>query len=201
MDYREYEDEENVRFCRQGDDEAMEYLLKKYRGMVRKETRKLYLIGAEEEDLTQEGMIGLFKAIRDYDLEKGTDFALFAHVCIVRQLYSAVTASNRKKNIPLNEYTSLYATVEKEDNPVTLENVLRADGVDPEEQVLAREKETEIWEQIDKQLSNMEKEVLKHYLKGDSYSEIAGKLGKEKKAIDNAIQRIRAKLSGLRNLA
>ena len=83
MDYREYEDEENVRFCRQGDDEAMEYLLKKYRGMVRKETRKLYLIGAEEEDLTQEGMIGLCKAIRDYDLEKGTDVALFAHVCIV----------------------------------------------------------------------------------------------------------------------
>lgn len=199
MDYRQLSDIQIISLSRSGDNEAMEYLLKKYRGMIRKETRRMYLIGSEEEDLTQEGMIGLFKAIRDYDVKKKTDFALFAHVCIVRQLYSAVTASNRQKNIPLNTYVSFYAPLEKEECSMTLQEVLRDNQDNPERLVIEQERVEEIWRQIDKLLSPLEKKVLSLYLDGDSYFMIGEKLGKEKKAIDNAIQRIRMKLSGYRN--
>lgn len=199
MDYRELSDIQIINLSRKGDNEAMEYLLKKYRGMIRKETRRMYLIGSEEEDLTQEGMIGLFKAIRDYDENKQTDFALFAHICIVRQIYNAVTASKRQKNIPLNTYVSFYAPLEKEESGMTLQEVLKNNQDDPERRVIEQERVEEIWRQIDRVLSPLEKKVLFLYLDGDSYFTIGEKLGKEKKAIDNAIQRIRMKLSSYRN--
>ncbi|MDD5948968.1 MAG: RNA polymerase sporulation sigma factor SigH [Lachnospiraceae bacterium] len=195
MEYNAMGDVEVIRRIRKGDNDAMDYLLKKYRGMVRKETRKLYLIGADEEDLTQEGMIGLFKAIRNYDLSRDTEFALFAHVCIVRQLCSVMTASNRQKHTPLNTYISFYAPLEKEEQQLTLQEVLVGRSDNPEQQMLDEEGVREIWKKIDEVLSPMEKKVLNLYLEGYSYETIGEKLGKEKKSIDNAIQRIRNKLS------
>lgn len=195
MQYEVMSDMEIIQKIRSGDNDAMDYLLKKYRGMVRKEIRKLYLIGADEEDLTQEGMIGLFKAIRDYDTKRDTEFALFAHICIVRQLCSVVTASNRQKHTPLNTYVSFYTPLEKEEQQVTLQEVLAGRTDNPEQQMIDRERVQEIWKRIDEVLSPMEKKVLNLYLEGYSYEIIGERLGKEKKSIDNAIQRIRNKLS------
>ena len=194
MNYNSISDIEIITLIRQGDDDAMEYLLKKYAGMVKKETRRFYLIGSDEEDLMQEGMIGLFKAIRDYDVRKQTDFALFSHVCIVRQLLTAVTASNRQKHTPLNSYVSLFAPLEDGDNTITLQDTIGGAVPNPEDLFLGKERMEELWKQIDKQLSTLERNVLDLYLEGDSYEMIAEKLQKSIKAIDNAIQRIRAKL-------
>lgn len=195
MKYESMSDLEILQLIRKDDHQAMDYLLNKYRGMVRKETRKVFLMGADEEDLTQEGMIGLFKAIRDYDDTKDTDFALFAHVCIVRQLLSAVTASNRQKHIPMNTYISLYAPVEKDESTLALQEILEGNEYNPEQQLLAQEGVDEIWQDIDTLLSPMEKKVLDYYLEGYSYEKIGEALSKSKKSINNAIQRIRNKLS------
>jgi RNA polymerase sporulation-specific sigma factor len=165
--------------------------------MVRKETRKLYLIGADEEDLIQEGMIGLFKAIRDYNPDKDTDFALFANVCIVRQLCSAIRASNRQKHTPLNTYISLYAPIEQE-NTTLLQDVLEVDSDNPEQRILDKERVDELLQQIDEKLSPLEKKVLTLYIDGYNYEVIGEQLGKSKKAVDNAIQRVRTKLSKMR---
>lgn len=194
MGYESMSDLEILQLIRKEDHQAMDYLLNKYRGMVRKETRKVFLMGADEEDLTQEGMIGLFKAIRDYDFSKDTDFALFAHICIVRQLLSAVTASNRQKHIPMNTYISLYAPIDKDDT-IALQEILEGNQYNPEQQLLAQESVEEIMQDIDMLLSPLEKKVLDFYLEGYSYEKIGEVLSKSKKSIDNAIQRIRSKLS------
>lgn len=195
MGYETMSDLEVLQLIRKQDHQAMDYLLNKYRGMVRKETRKVFLMGADEEDLTQEGMIGLFKAIRDYDFEKDTDFALFAHICIVRQLLSAVTASNRQKHIPMNSYISLYAPVDREEPNIALQEILEGNEFNPEQQLLVQEGVDEIMQDIDTLLSPLEKKVLDYYLDGYSYEKIGEVLNKSKKSIDNAIQRIRTKLS------
>ncbi len=198
MDYTDLDEVEIIRKSRNGDNDAMEYMLKKYSGMVRKETRRFYLIGADEEDLTQEGMIGLFKAVRDYNLEGDTDFALFAHICIVRQLYTVVKASNRQKHTPLNTYVSIYAPMSDEHSQLTLQEVLEVEKDNPEKQFLDRERMTDIWEAINRMLSPLEKKVLELYLEGYNYEVIGEHLGKKKKSIDNAIQRIRTKLQSIR---
>lgn len=195
MKYANSSDTDVIRMIRNNDDGAMEYLLKKYLGMVRKEARRFFIIGADEEDLIQEGMIGLFKAICDYDTEKETDFALFSNICIVRQMLTAVTASNRQKHTPLNSYISIYAPLEENESNITVQETLGEEISNPEQLLLSQERIEELWVQIDKQLSTLERKVLELYLEGDSYEVIAEKLQKSKKAIDNAIQRIRKKLT------
>lgn len=191
--YERNTDEENIRLIREeNDNAAFEYLIKKYMGIVKKESRALYIIGAENEDIIQEGMIGLIKAIRSFDGSKGASFSTFANLCIKRQLITAVKLSNRKKHSPLNYYVSFYT---ENDDDVALVDELQADqAFEPENQMLGQLESQKLAETIDKKLSKFERQVLEGYLAGKSYDELAGAFGKTYKSIDNAIQRIRKKL-------
>ncbi|MDY3796463.1 MAG: sigma-70 family RNA polymerase sigma factor [Agathobacter sp.] len=193
--YEEYTDEELVDRLHQGENEIMDYILEKYKPLVRKQTNALFLIGGENEDLIQEGMIGLFKAIRDYDDTKEATFFYFAQLCIKRQLASALEASNRKKHIPLNNYVSFSS--EENDNGTALEATISQGVESPEQMVLEQEKVIEFKEQIRAKLSKMEKEVLNLYLEGYNYTQIAKIMEKTPKSIDNALQRIRQKIRGV----
>ena len=193
--YEEYTDEELVDRLHQGENEIMDYILEKYKPLVRKQTNALFLIGGENEDLIQEGMIGLFKAIRDYDDTKEATFFYFAQLCIKRQLASALEASNRKKHIPLNNYVSFSS--EENDNGTALEATISQGVESPEQMVLEQEKVIEFKEQIRAKLSKMEKEVLDLYLEGYNYTQIAKIMEKTPKSIDNALQRIRQKIRGV----
>ena len=203
--YKTATDEIIIGWIREGDVEAMDYLIRKYTNMVKRESRKMYLIGSDEEDLIQEGMIGLFQAIRGFEQEKEASFSTFAKLCIQRQIYSAVTASNRKKHQPLNTYVSFDELVFDENNGFagdsdqTVEDVISAaeEHTNPEKIVLDREYVGMIESVIVERLSNFEKKVLQLYLEGRSYDDIASKLHKTRKAIDNAIQRIRKKFTSL----
>ena len=180
-----------------GDGEAMTYLLDKYKSMVRVLSRPLFLMDGDQDDLLQEGMIGLFKAIRTYDAEKGTVFETFANLCISSQLYSAVKSSNRQKNIPLNSYISLDMSnglEEGGDNLFGLNRALAVWQQNPEEIVIGEENARNIKRKLYSRLSKMEMQVLSLFLKGLTYQEIAKRLGKSPKAIDNASQRIKSKL-------
>ena len=180
-----------------GDGEAMTYLLDKYKSMVRVLSRPLFLMDGDQDDLLQEGMIGLFKAIRTYDAEKGTVFETFANLCISSQLYSAVKSSNRQKNIPLNSYISLDMSnglEEGGDNLFGLNRALAVWQQNPEEIVIGEENARNIKRKLYSRLSKMEMQVLSLFLKGLTYQEIAKRLGKSPKAIDNALQRIKSKL-------
>lgn len=193
--YEEYTDEELVDRLHQGENEIMDYILEKYKPLVRKQTNALFLIGGENEDLIQEGMIGLFKAIRDYDDTKEATFFYFAQLCIKRQLASALEASNRKKHIPLNNYVSFSS--DENDNVAALEATISQGVESPEQMVLEQEKVIEFKEQIRAKLSKMEKEVLNLYLEGYNYTQIAKIMEKTPKSIDNALQRIRQKIRGV----
>lgn len=203
--YKEAEDEVIIEWIRENDLEAMDYLMRKYSGMVKQEARKMYLIGSDEEDLIQEGMIGLFQAIRGYEKDKESSFATFARLCIKRQVYSAVTASNRKKHQPLNTYVSFdepaFAEISgfSKDRDQTVEDVISAaeEHTNPEKIMLDREQVDMIESVIVERLSNLEKKVLNLYLEGKSYDDIGSELKKSRKAIDNAIQRIRKKFTSL----
>lgn len=194
MDYKNITDEDLIIRIREDDTDAMDYLIDKYRNLVKRETREVYMIGADSEDLVQEGMIGLFKAIRDYTPDRNTSFYTFAALCIKRQIYTAVTSSNRKKNAPLNNYISFYAEDEDGYSKI-IDSLVAEDESDPERSVILKERLGGLLERIDSDLSIFEKEVLKLYLDGHSYAEIAGSLSKPEKSIDNAIQRIRKKLN------
>ncbi|MGN0243427.1 MAG: sigma-70 family RNA polymerase sigma factor [Lachnospiraceae bacterium] len=195
MQYADMEDEAIVACSQQGDSLATDYLLRQYTAVVKQEVRTLYLIGADSEDLIQEGMIALFKAIHDYDAKKGMSFSSFARLCISRQVYSSITAMTRKKHAPLNTYLSFHLP-STEDSNVTLGETLRATEYEtnPEEMLLMEERIANIKTQFVQKLSKMEQQVLQYYLDGMGYVDIARKLGKTPKSIDNAIQRIRAKL-------
>lgn len=201
--FKAAEDETIITWVRENDSEAMDYLIRKYTNMVKREARKMYLIGSDEEDLIQEGMIGLFQAICGYDKEKESSFATFAKLCIQRQMYSAVTASNRKKHQPLNTYVSfdepafsVLSSYSGEFNQ-TVEDVIWAaeEQTNPEKIMLDREQVGMIESVIVERLSSLEKKVLNLYLEGKSYDDIASELKKPRKAIDNAIQRIRKKFT------
>ncbi len=195
MDYNLLTDNEILELIKKHDAEAMEYLLKKHSPIVKKEIRTMYIIGAETEDLYQEGMIGLFKAIRDFEAGKGAVFSTFATLCVKNQVKSAVTAANRKKHIPLNQYISIYANSDEDgsDN----EELFMDDGekTNPEKRMLAKENESELLARIKEQLSKLEIQVLNLYLDGLSYAEIATEIDKTEKSVNNALQRIRTKLS------
>lgn len=193
MDFENMTDEAIIFQIREDNHEAMDYLLDKYRNMVKRESREVYLIGADSEDLVQEGMIGLFKAVRDYSDNKGCSFRTFALLCVKRQICTAVTSSNRKKHYPLNTYISIYSQDKEE---VSLLDMLAAQEYsNPESNMLLQEKLGGILEKIETALSRYERQVLELYLDGQAYGKIAEQLGKSEKSVDNAIQRIRKKLS------
>ncbi len=195
--YENYTDEEILNIIKNGDNQAIDYLITKYKNLVKIRARAYFIIGADTEDIIQEGMIGLYKAIRDY---KKTDasFQTFAKICIDRQVMTAIKSANRKKHLPLNSYLSLNMLTYEEDSDKTYIDKLEESKIlNPEEIVIDKENVKTLQEQINKNLSGLEKQVLKLYLKGKSYATIAQKLEKDEKSIDNAIQRIRKKIEKL----
>lgn len=196
MNFEKNTDEELILLIRNGNEEATEYLLQKYTPLVRKSSRTLYLIGADTEDLSQEGMIGLFKAIQNYQEDTTASFYTFARLCIDRQIYSAIKASNRKKHSPLNSYISFYSQLNEDDAPL-IDNLEAGNNSNPEQIILERENASHFMDLLQSHLSKMEKAVLPLYLDGQSYADIAASLNKPMKSIDNAIQRIREKVRKL----
>lgn len=192
--YENYSDEELLDIIKSGDTNATDYLINKYKNIVKMIARAYFMVGADREDIIQEGMIGLYKAIRNY---KKTDasFQTFAKICIDRQVITAIKTANRKKHLPLNSYLSLNMLAYEEDNETTYIDKLEESKVlNPEEIVIDKENVKTLQEHINQNLSSLEKQVLKLYLKGRSYATIAKKLEKDEKSIDNAIQRIRKKI-------
>ena len=185
--YDQCSDEELIARLQNGEKEISDYLMEKYKEFVRKKARAVYLIGGETDDLIQEGMIGLFKAVQDYRPEKEASFRTFAGLCIDRQLYNAIQSSNRQKHLPLNSYVSLSEAGEAED----LEGRW---SENPEAVVIDQERTRALAQKIRKTLSPMENKVLKYYMQGYGYVKIAELLGKKPKSIDNALQRIRGKI-------
>lgn len=198
-DYRSVSDEELIKRLREGECEIMDFIMEKYKPMVKKKAKAMYLLGGDSDDLIQEGMIGLFKAVQDYDTEMEATFAGFAQVCVTRQLYTAIRASQRKKHMPLNSYVSLYdhseITEEKEAEMLPLQE--RSMNNNPEELLIHKEQEDSFMKKLESRLSNLENKVLYLHLMGTDYKTIADLLGKSPKTIDNALQRIKAKAGEL----
>ena len=193
--YQQMNDEQVVEMCHQGDSEAEEYLLNKYKNFVRAKARSYFLIGADHEDIVQEGMIGLYKAIRDFKPEKLSSFRAFAELCITRQIITAIKTATRQKHIPLNSYVSLNKPLYDEESDRTLLDVIMEGRIsDPEELIINRVNLGNIHNKISEVLSGLEQEVLQAYLDGKSYQEIADALGRHVKSIDNALQRVKRKL-------
>ena len=193
-------DEDIIALIRNNDSDAMDYMLNRYKNLVRKKAKALYLIGGDKDDLIQEGMIGLYKAIRDYNPGKDTSFHNFADLCISRQIYSAIKASNRKKNLPLNTYVSLYTPAYNENTDFeekeALVDLMYENKIsNPEELVIDKESTNMLEYELVRHLSQFEKDVLDLYLFDFSYLQIADKLKKDPKSIDNALQRIKLKLN------
>ena len=194
--YVNLKDEEIISQIRSGDKDALSYLLEKYKNLVNIKVSKYFMIGAEKEDILQEGMIGLFKAIQSFNEQKQNSFKSFANICIERQLITAIKSSNRQKHMPLNTYLSLNTAAydNNEDDSVELIDTFNSKTAeDPLETIMKREYYSEVEEAINKNLSKFEKQVLDRYLKGESYITIAKRLDSPVKSIDNAIQRIRKK--------
>ena len=194
-DYERMTDEEIVEIARVGDIDAQEYLINKYKNYVRAKARTYFLLGGDKEDLIQEGMIGMYKAIRDFRSDKLSSFRAFAELCITRQIITAIKTATRQKHIPLNSYVSLNKPIYDEDSDRTLLDVITGNKVtDPEELIISREEFTEIETKMGELLSSLEWKVLMYYLEGKSYQEIAEDLGRHVKSIDNALQRVKRKL-------
>lgn len=188
-------DEEIVEAARNGDLLAQEYLINKYRNFVRAKARSYFLIGADREDIMQEGLIGLYKAIRDFRSDKLSSFRAFAELCITRQIITAIKTATRQKHIPLNSYVSLNKPIYDEDSDRTLLDVISGTKItDPEELIISREEFGNIEEKMVEILSDLEWKVLMAYLDGKSYQEIATDLTRHVKSIDNALQRVKRKL-------
>lgn len=196
--FETFSDEELIDRIRQGESGITDYIMDKYKNLVRKKAKSMHILGADSDDLIQEGMIGLFKAVRDYDAGRDASFYTFADLCVSRQMYNAVQSSRRKKHTPLNSYVSLYAdAMENESDGDTTELVnLLISGIqtNPEELFIDKENVEQIEAIISKELSGFEKQVLDLYLTGMSYSQIAKVLGRDAKSTDNALQRLKAKL-------
>ena len=193
-------DEQVVKLAQQDEgkstsDAALEYLLNKYKNFVRTKARSYFLIGADHEDIVQEGMIGLYKAIRDFREDKLASFRAFAELCVTRQIITAIKTATRQKHIPLNSYVSLNRPLYDEDSDRTLLDVITEEAPsNPEDMLIDREDYTSIEGKIGEMLSGLEKEVLEEYMDGKSYVEIAENMGRHVKSIDNALQRIKRKL-------
>lgn len=188
-------DEEIALEAKRGNVQALEYLINKYKNFVKAKAKSYFLIGADKEDIYQEGMIGLFKSIRDYRPDKLSSFKAFAELCVTRQIITAIKTATRQKHIPLNTYISLNKPVYDEESDRTLLDILSTVKVcDPEELVISREEVSSIETEIGEALSELELEVLNSYLQGKSYQEIACDLDRHSKSIDNALQRVKRKL-------
>ena len=199
MDRRDYDtmqDEEIVAIAqREGDGEALEYLLNKYKNFVRAKARSYFLIGADHEDIVQEGMIGLYNAIRDDRIDRSASFHAFAELCVTRQIITAIKTATRQKHIPLNSYVSLNRPIYEEDPDRTLLDVITEEvPSNPESMLIDREDLSLIEGRIGEMLSDLEKEVLIRYIEGKSYQEISEEMNRHVKSIDNALQRIKRKL-------
>ena len=194
--YDRMTDEQLLCDYKNGNQEIMDYLMVKYKSMVRKKARAMYLLGGENEDLNQEGMIGLIKAVRDFDETQKTSFSSFAELCVSRQMYSAIEASNRKKHLPLNSYVSLYEDSEQEGEGRSLpliDTIESSKENDPEVLYFGKEYTEAFVEQLKELLSPLENHVLYLHLMGTDYRTIAELLGKSPKSVDNALQRIKTK--------
>ena len=187
--YDGIKDEELISRFKNGESEILDYLMEKYKNMVRKKARTMFLIGGENDDLIQEGMIGLFKAVRDYQPARDAAFQTFASICVDRQIYNAIQSSNRQKHQPLNSYISL-----SEQDGENEEHLGDNWGENPESIIIDQENVQDLEQEITATLSPMENQVLEYYLAGNGYGEIAQIMGKTPKSIDNALQRIRIKI-------
>lgn len=199
MDFNKCSDETLIDIYRKGDEAAIEVLFERYKDIVRKKAKAMYLAGGDSDDLIQEGMIGLYKAVRDYDDTKEAAFKTFASMCINRQLINAVAVSNRKKNIPLNTYVSFdMPAYPDEDNETRLVDILKPESEqNPEKLFIDSEYSDSFKKKLFDRLSSFEKQVLQLYMEDNDYRQIAMLLGKTPKSIDNAIQRIRAKANSI----
>lgn len=199
-DYAGCSDEELILMLRDGDEQVIDYIMDKYKNLVRSKAGSMYILGADKEDLIQEGMIGLYKAVRDYDTGRDASFFTFADLCVSRQMYTAIQAAGRQKHAPLNFYISLYAgsaegDADKQKEEAELINSIVSKAERNPEEVLIDKENVELLEQtIEKELSSFEKQVLDLYLTGMKYGQIAKVLGRDDKSTDNALQRIKAKL-------
>ncbi|MBR2787334.1 MAG: RNA polymerase sporulation sigma factor SigH [Clostridia bacterium] len=197
--YNEISDEEIVKLVQSGDDMALEFIMEKYKEVVNIKVSKYFIIGAEKEDIVQEGLIGLYKAVKSFDAEKENSFKTFANLCIERQLITAIKTSNRQKHIPLNSYLSLNMSAYEDEEADSVLDVFDANTIeDPLDTLTKKEYYIEIENAIDKSLSDFEKKVLNRFAKGESYIQIASGLNTPVKSVDNAIQRIRKK--AIRNI-
>ena len=189
--YEQMTDEQLIGKLRGGDSHIIDYIMEKYKNLVRKEANAMYLLGGENDDLIQEGMIGLFKAVQDYDTQQETSFYSFAKLCITRQMYSAIEASKRKKHSHLNSYISLYESSEEQGS--LMETMAAGQESNPEELLVSREYAQLLEMKLEESLSDLENRVLYLHLLGTDYRTIARLLDKSPKTIDNALQRIKGK--------
>ncbi|MBR5316511.1 MAG: RNA polymerase sporulation sigma factor SigH [Lachnospiraceae bacterium] len=199
--FKQASDEELILMYRDGEEEAAGFLMNKYKNLVRKKAGSMYILGGDREDLIQEGMIGLYKAVRDYDMGRDVNFYTFADLCVSRQMYTAVQASNRQKHLPLNTYISIYGqnmNPEEGSGEYDLINTLvsRIES-NPEEMMIAQENMEQMENAIIKELSELEKQVFELHLTGMNYTEIAKVLGRDEKSTDNALQRMKGKIKKL----
>ncbi|ARI75415.1 RNA polymerase sporulation sigma factor SigH [Halobacillus mangrovi] len=195
LDLSKLEDEAIIERINQGQVQALDYLINKYKNFVRAKARTYFLIGADREDIVQEGMIGLYKAIRDYQEGKLSSFKAFAELCVTRQIITAIKTATRQKHIPLNSYVSLDKPIYDEESDRTLLDVIAGSkAIDPQELIVNKEKFSDMEEKISELLSELEKKVLSLYLDGRSYQEISVELDRHVKSIDNALQRVKRKL-------
>ena len=195
--YEGMSDVELIMRSREGDTDITDYLMEKYKDLVRNKTKSMFILGADNDDLIQEGMIGLFKAVRDYDAGRDASFYTFAELCISRQIYTAVQASRRKKHIPLNNYISLYGNVSdnlQDDEKYLIDALQQSGSLSPEEMFIDRENVEGLEQKIEESLSPFEKQVLDLHLTGMSYVQIARILGKDEKSTDNALSRLKVKI-------
>lgn len=194
--YGQCTDEELILRLRGGESGIVDYIMNKYKYLVRVKAKSMYILGGDGEDLIQEGMIGLFKAVRDYDAGRDASFQTFADLCISRQMYTAVQASQRKKHWPLNTYISLYEQDknEPEKEGSVQEPIPGKEELNPETMFIDKERVNYLEERIDKELSKLEKEILDLYMTGMTTSEIAKVLGRDEKSTDNGLQRLKAKI-------
>ena len=195
-DFENMPDEAIVKLAQEADGAALEYLLNKYKNFVRTKARSYFLIGADHEDIVQEGMIGLYKAIRDFRPDRLASFRAFAELCITRQIITAIKTATRQKHIPLNSYVSLNKPIYDEESDRTLMDVITEDALsNPESMFIDREDLDAIQGRIGEMLSDLEKQVLELYMDGKSYQEISEEMGRHVKSIDNALQRVKRKLA------
>jgi RNA polymerase sporulation-specific sigma factor len=200
-EFKEISDEEVVIRAKNGNTNAQEYLINKYENFVKTKAKSYFLIGADKEDIYQEGMIGLYKSIRDFNPEKLTSFKAFAEICVTRQIITAIKTATRQKHIPLNTYVSLNKPIYDEESDRTLLDVLSGLKItDPEELIISKEEMLHIEKEMGRVLSDLEMEVLMSYLDGKSYQEIACDLDRQAKSIDNALQRVKRKLEKCLNI-